>query len=624
MSTEQWPLQGELRMAESPIDTSYTPLSQLIDRQVALTPDAVAVQAGEELTSYADLDRLATGIACALREAGVASASTVGMCLRRSRGSVASLLACWRVGAAYLPLDPASGSDRLGAIAADAGLDVVIVDPDSVHLPPPGITRLLLPGGARAELAEAPPCWPTPSPEQLAYVLYTSGSTGRPKGVEVAHAGLSNRLQWMQSAFGLRETDRVVHKTSLSFDVSLWEILWPLMYGGRIVIADEACQRSIHRMAELIEATSANVIHFVPSVLHAFVRQGAARRCESLRLVVASGEELSHETVTAFKACSRAALHNLYGPTEASIDVSHWACAEERADQVIPIGKPIWNTAMYVLDDDRRRRDVGEEGEIWISGVGLARGYRGRPDLTAASFVDNPFEGGAEPYARMYRTGDLGRQLPSGDIEFLGRIDDQVKIGGRRVELAAITDLVLGQPGVADAVVLRREAEGGAQLIAYVVCEPGTGDRAARAVLAASLVERTRQTGIAPRVLFVDALPRASSGKVDRAALLALDAGSARPDEAPPFVAPAGRIETMVASIWASVLGIGCIGADDDFWALGGDSLTAMTMAGVFAEAARPVLGADVPIELLLVEHPRLRDLARAIEAAGDCREGAD
>ena len=306
-------------------------------------------------------------------------------------------------------------------------------------------------------------------PDTLAYVIYTSGSTGRPKGVMIEHAGICNRLLWMQQMYGLTASDRVLQKTPFSFDVSVWEFFWPLLNGAGLVVARPGGHKDSRYLVELIREAAVTTLHFVPSMLQLFVEEEGARDCRSIRRVICSGEALPyHLQERFFERLPWCELHNLYGPTEASVDVTYWECRRGDPRRIVPIGRPIANMRTYVLDANLRPVPVGVAGELHLSGVGLARGYLNRTDLTEERFIASPFADA--PYDRLYKTGDLCRWLPDGSVEYLGRLDFQVKIRGNRIELGEIEAVLSEHPALREAVVLAREARTGEKrLVAYVV-----------------------------------------------------------------------------------------------------------------------------------------------------------
>ncbi|HEY4595936.1 MAG TPA: amino acid adenylation domain-containing protein, partial [Thermoanaerobaculia bacterium] len=452
------------------------------------------------------------------------------------------------------------------------------------------------------------------SPESLAYVIFTSGSTGRPKGVMNSHRGIVNRLLWMQETYGLGPQDRVLQKTPFSFDVSVWEFFWPLLAGARLVIARPGGHQDPAYLARLIAAEGITTVHFVPSMLQAFLEEPAAAGCTCLRRVIASGEALPAELRDRFfqRLPAGVELHNLYGPTEAAVDVTFEPCAPRRAGAGVAIGRPLANTRIHILDREMRPVPVGVAGELCIGGVQVARGYLSRPELTAERFV--PDSRGEEPGRRLYKTGDLARHLPDGRIEYLGRLDHQVKVRGFRIELGEIEAALNRQPGVRESVVVAREdVPGDVRLVAYVV--PAAGASPAPAGLRAAAQESLPAYMVPADFVFLDSLPTTPNGKLDRRALPSPSRG--RPDTTAGFVAPRTPVEETLASIWAEVLGHERVGAGDEFVALGGHSLLATQVVSRIREA----LGVELPLRSLF-EESSLASLARAVERAMAERRG--
>ena len=420
-----------------------------------------------------------------------------------------------------------------------------------------------------------------------------------------AHRGVVNRLLWMQSEYGLREDDVVLQKTPFSFDVSVWEFFWPLLTGARLVLARPGAHGDPGYLSEMIAREGVTTLHFVPSMLRAFVEHGDAARCGSVRRVISSGEALPAELVGRFfAALPHAELHNLYGPTEAAVDVMSWPCTPADAARAVPIGRPIANTRIYIVD---RRGDqlspARIPGELHIGGVQVGRGYLGRPALTAATFVPDPFS--SEPGARLYRTGDLARWRVDGAAEYLGRVDHQVKVRGFRVELGEIESVLASHPAVRETIVIAREdVPGDARLVAYVVPAAGAEAEALRSFLRTRLPEHM----VPSAVVVMDALPLSPNGKIDRRALPAPERGGR---EAAAFVAPRGPLEETLAGIWAELLGLERVGRTEDFFALGGHSLLATRVMS----RIREVCGVELPLRVLF-DAPVLGELAARVEAA--------
>ncbi|MFE9694033.1 amino acid adenylation domain-containing protein [Micromonospora sp. NPDC005806] len=599
---------------------AHATLHGLVEEQVARTPDAVALRLEGRSVSYAELNTMANRIAHRLRRTGVGPESLVGVCAERSVELVAGLLGVLKAGAAYLPLDPEYPADRLAFMVADAAAPVVLVQ-DRLRgvLPDTGATVLALDDEAewRTEPGDDPA--PTATADNVAYVIYTSGSTGRPKGVPNTHRGIVNRLDWMQRTYRLGADDAVLQKTPASFDVSVWEFFWPLQTGARLVLARPGGHKDAGYLRDLLTAERVTTTHFVPSMLAAFLAEEGAEACAALRRVICSGEELplasAVEFTRRFPGCE---LHNLYGPTEAAIDVSWWPCrpAELAGLTTVPIGGPIANLRLYVLDERLNPVPPGVSGELYIGGVGVARGYHRRPALTAERFVPDPY--GPEPGARLYRTGDLVRWRPpaeptpeddgaavppSGVIEFLGRIDHQVKLRGLRIELGEIESALREQDGVAEAaVVVREDTPGDKRLAAYVVGLASAAD------LKAALKQRLPEYMVPAAFVALDALPLSPNGKLDRRAL---PAPVVTRESAAELVEPRTSTERSLAGIWSEVLGVPTLGIDDDFFDLGGHSMLATQ---VVARIRKVELGGRPVGVMDLFQHRTIRDLTEFVD----------
>ncbi|MDS0137100.1 MULTISPECIES: amino acid adenylation domain-containing protein [unclassified Amycolatopsis] len=457
-------------------DVPAVTVPELFAAQVARTPDHSALVFEDEELTYAELDAVSTRLARVLAARGAGPERVVALALPRSTHLVTAILAVLKTGAAYLPLDPGYPADRLAFMLEDADPALVLAVAETAVE-----GALLLDDPDTLAGVPAEPLEVAIRPENPAYVIYTSGSTGRPKGVVVPHAGIVNRLLWMQDEYGLTAEDRVLQKTPSSFDVSVWEFLWPLLTGATEVLARPDGHKDPAYLARLIRDRGVTTVHFVPSMLQVFLQEPAAGECTSLRRVLCSGEALPPDAVAQFGQVLDAELHNLYGPTEASVDVTAWRTSVE--DTSVPIGRPVWNTRTYVLDAALRPVPPGTPGELYLAGVQLARGYLGRAGLTAERFVADPF---GAPGTRMYRTGDLARFRPDGVLEFLGRGDEQIKIRGFRVEPGEIAATLSAHDDVAHAVVVAREDRpGDVRLVGYVVPADNSG----------SAEEETEQVG---------------------------------------------------------------------------------------------------------------------------------
>ena len=602
-------------------------LHHVIERQAAQEPGAVAVVYGGEARTYGELNEAANRLAHHLRELGVTPTdqAPVGILLERSHHLMTALLGILKAGGAYLPLETSLPTQRLAVMIEDAQMQVLLTSgplPEGLE-----VHHVVDLERDREQIAAYPAQDPVllGSPDDLAYVIYTSGSTGRPKGVMNSHRAILNRLQWMQAAYGLGPDDRVLQKTPSSFDVSVWEFFWPLMVGARLVLARPDGHRDPAYLLRLIAEEGITTLHFVPSMLQVFLaEEGVGESGGSLRRVIASGEALPWELWQRFRQSGlKAGLHNLYGPTEAAVDVTSWACGSESGSSVarptVPIGRPISNLRIHLLDPQLTPVPIGATGELHIGGVGLARGYLARPALTATAFLPDPR--GQHPGDRLYRTGDLARHLPGGEIEFLGRVDHQVKIRGLRIELqeieAALLDLPsLREAGVREAVVLARRdrgtggTPGDGRLVAYLT---GDGEEKIPPVgeLRTALGERLPDYMVPSAFVFRETLPQTTSGKVDRRALLA----EALPERGQrgagqDFVAPSGPVEKKLARIWAELLRLGEVGARDNFFELGGDSILSIQ---IVARARKSGLRLT-PRQIF--EHQTIAELAAVAESA--------
>ncbi len=547
-------------------------VQELFEAQAEQSPDAEALVFEDRRLSYGELNRRANRVAHYLRTLGVGPEALVGLCLERSVEMVVGILAILKAGGAYVPLEPGYPRERLEFLLADTGAAVVLTDERSRDRLPPSQARVICLDRDRQLFEKEPE--PNParvnSDDHAAYVIYTSGSTGRPKGVINVQRGLRNRLQWMQATYRLTAEDRVLQKTPFTFDVSVWEFLWPLISGARLVLARPDGHRDPEYLIRLIQTAGITTLHFVPSMLAVFLQAAGVEGCATLRRVFCSGEALSAELARGFFARSGAALYNLYGPTEASIDVTAWACRRDGADPIVPIGRPIANTEIYILDRYRAPVPAGVAGDLYIGGVGLARGYLNRPELTAKSFVAHPFSAAAG--ARLYKTGDRARYLASGDIEFLGRADDQVKLRGLRIELGEIEAALGENPAVQQrAVIVREDTPGDQRLVAYVVAAPGFNPSAG--ALRAALQQKLPEAMVPAAFVFLPELPLSGNGKLNRQALPPPDPESRALDQE--FVAPRTPSETALAKIWAALLKTDRVGVHDNFFQLGGHSLLA-------------------------------------------------
>jgi len=652
-------------------EVTYPPavcIHELFEAQAERMPTAPALRYEGQTLSYQELNQRADQLAQYLRHLGVGPEVRVGICLERSLEMVIGLLGILKAGGAYVPLDPSYPAERLAYMLEDSQVAVLLTQSHLVQTP-----KSQLPSPKPLATICLDSDWPTIaqsailnqqssiSPDSLIYLIYTSGSTGKPKGAMNSHRGLYNRLLWMQDAYHLTAADRVLQKTPFSFDVSGWEFFWPLITGACLVIARPGGHQDSHYLAQLIIEEKITTLHFVPSMLQIFLEEPMVKQCQSLKRVICSGEALTVEVVERFYKMTKdegrrtedkgptpnnpkgafnqqseiinqqsinhqpPELHNLYGPTEAAIDVTYWACTPETGRHTIPIGQPIANTQIYILDAQMQPVPIGVPGELYLGGVGLGRGYFQRPDLTAERFIPNPFfekdEGGRmkdeseDPFIlhpssfRLYKTGDLARYLPDGAIEFLGRLDHQVKVRGFRIELGEIETALARHPAVREVVVVAREtarANGDKQLVAYLSLH------AAQSVTTSELrsfLQKTLPDYMLPGAfVFLEALPLNPNGKVDRRQLP--DPGAARPELERPWVAPRTSVEEELAGIWRELLKVERVGVYDNFFELGGHSLLLIQLAS----RLRSRFQIELPLRLLF-DMPTLDELTTVIAA---------
>ncbi|HYH82550.1 MAG TPA: amino acid adenylation domain-containing protein [Longimicrobium sp.] len=574
------------------------------EAQAARTPDAVALSFDGRALSYAALNADANRLAHHLRTLGVGPDVRVGICVERGMEMVVALLAVLKAGGAYLPLDPEYPEDRLRYMVADAGPAVLLTQAASAarfagtSVP---VVEVDADAATWAGRSAENPADAGLTPAHLAYVIYTSGSTGRPKGVMVSHASLANHTAWQVETFGIGAADTVLQRTSISFDASVWELWTPLVCGARMLLLPRAATKDPAEIGRVMRRGGVTIAQFVPTLLQALLDELPEDARLPCRTLFCGGEPLPARLVAAARARGVGQVVNLYGPTEATIDSTSFVCPEPTGDGRAPsIGRPIRNMRSYVLDPAGEPVPVGVAGELHVGGAGVARGYLGRPGMTAERFVPDPFS--TLPGTRLYRTGDLGRWLADGTIEYLGRNDQQVKVRGFRIEPGEIESRLAQHPAVREAVAVAREdAPGDRRLVAYWVGSEGTDAEALRTHLS----ERLPDHMLPAAFVRLDSLPLTPNGKTDRAALPAPDDDAfARRG----YEAPEGETETALAEIWADVLRVERVGRHDHFFELGGHSLLATRLLPRIRQ------GMDVEIELSDVfESPVLSVLAERI-----------
>ncbi len=584
-------------------------IHELFQQQVEETPEAIAVIYEGEEVIYQELNRRANQLANYLRRRGVDGESVVGICVERSVEMVVGMLGILKAGGAYLPLDPQYPKERLSLMIEDAGVNLVLAhDRVLESLPDYKAEIVYVAADSQAislESEENPSTLAEPG--NLAYLIYTSGSTGRPKGVMVSHRSVCTFLQWIADEFPLNVSDRVLAKYSISFDASIAEIFYPLITGAGIVVVKPGGQRDVDYLIDLIKRHRVTAIDVVPTLLQAFVDDKALMECDSIRRIICGGEALTEELrKLVCEQMGQVELVNQYGPTETAIGSMSFVCNGTVYGSSVPIGRPVANTEVYILDKMMNPAPIGSAGEIYIGGEGVTWGYINRPDLTAEKFLPDAFsrrEGG-----RLYRTGDLGRYLANGDIEFLGRVDDQVKVRGFRIELGEIESALASHTRVRETVVLVREEEAGEkQLVAYLVVDqenpPGVNE------LKQFLKERLPEYMIPSAFVMLNQMPLTRNGKVDRQSLP--EPEKVRPETGQDYVAARSAIEQQLADIWAEVLRVDRIGIHDNFFELSGNSLQATQMVS----RVRKRMHIDVALARLF-ETPTIAGIAQSIEEA--------
>ena len=544
---------------------------KMFQEQARRSPEAVAVCYEDEAVSYEELDARANQLARYMISRGVVAESVVGVCLDRSVELVVAVLGALKSGAAYLPLDAGYPAERLGYMLEDSRAAVTLTQQGLAQRLPMGTAEVILVDQQWDEIGLCGRSSPEAevSAQNLAYVIYTSGSTGQPKGVMVTHGGLSNHMEWIGEELGMSGNDRLLQKTPLSFDASVWEFYAPLQVGGALVMARPAGHQDVDYLVEVINREQVSVLQVTPVLLRALLEQERISECGSLRRLLCGGEALAAVEVEKVRQTLGLEVENLYGPTEATIDSAYWRAEEAADSKVAPIGTPISNVRVYAAGDRREETPIGVTGELYIAGAGLARGYLGRPDLTAEMFVPDVYGAAGE---RAYRTGDQVRYLTDGKIEYLGRIDNQVKVRGYRIELGEVEAALRRQEAVADAVVVVREdVAGGRQLVGYYVTEGGKN--LSESELREFLLEKLPEYMAPATYVQLERMPLTPNGKIDRKALRAPGRDDATLEKT--FLAPRDNLECELAQIWEEILETGPVGVRDNFFALGGHSLLA-------------------------------------------------
>lgn len=629
LETSDRPLQSVVRLTKAERqkilinwNQTYQPfpddktMMQWFEEQVRRTPHAIALVFDQQTMTYAEFNARANQIAYAIQlyqqNFQVDPGNYfIGLCIERSFELMIGLYGILKAGAAYLPLDPDYPSDRLAFMAQDAKLNVILTQENFLKKHPvlAEANRQMICFDRDIEWIEKQSTHNpmiAKDPVQAIYVLYTSGSTGNPKGVILEHRGIVNRIDWMQKKYRLTPKDKVLQKTPFTFDVAGWEFFWPLVVGAQLVIAKPQGHKDPRYLIETIKRENITTIHFVPAMFQVFLEEQGVSRLRSLKRVFCSGEGLPTRLgTTLFKRLPRCELHNLYGPTEASIDVSYWQCAKTDEIEFItaPIGKPINNIQLYILDKDKKPVPVAVAGELHIGGVGLARAYLNRPELTAQQFIQVFIDPMKQPI-RLYKTGDLARYLPDGNIEFLGRIDHQIKIRGLRVELGEIEAVLEHYAGISQVVVIAKTIANQQQLFVYYTVSDVSTTLSQQA-LRDYLNTRLPDYMIPHAFVALNDFPMTSSGKINRLALFMRSDDMYHKTR---YVAPKTTIEKMLAILWQRIFNKKRIGVQDNFFSLGGDSLIAVRLVTAAAKKGIPI-----SVNQLLA-NPTVYQLAQEIE----------
>jgi amino acid adenylation domain-containing protein len=592
----------EVRNGVSHLGEPQLLVPQLVARHADSTPEAIALAAGSEVLTYRELDRQANRLGQLLQGMGVGPETVVGIYLERSPATVMVALAILKAGAAFLPLDEATPTERLGSMLQDAGISVLVTRSRLIGKVPSGKFQVLNLDHNYSEIkagaAEAPAAHLTP--QSLAYVIFTSGSTGQPKGVEITHAGLQNLVRWHWRAFQVTSADRASHQSGLGFDAAVWEV-WPyLAMGASVHFPDEKIRTDAETLRDWLVQQKISIT-FLPTVLAEALLLLEWPAQTALRILLTGADRLYRRPSARlpFK------LVNNYGPTECTVVATSAIVTPAESESGLPsIGRPIDNIEAYIFDEQMRRVEPACSGELYLGGVALAKGYRNHPELTAQKFVTNLT--GAAIGKRLYRTGDLVRELPNGEIEFLGRIDDQIKIRGYRIEPGEIVAALNSYPGVRSSVVIARADDSGEKrLIAYLIL---VGDsRPTPAILRSHLLKHIPDYMIPTQFVAVNSLPLNYNGKIDQAALPTPDQSNTLPDEE--FVAPQSIVELRLAEVIASLLHLDRVGKSDNFFLLGGHSLLGTQLLTRISQS----FGVEMSL-LSLFDHPTLAGMSSEIE----------
>ncbi len=576
------------------------------EAQAKVQPESKATIFNDEFYTYYELEQRASLFASYLKERGVQTGSFVGYFGERCKDLMVAIIGIFKAGGVYVPIDPTLPLTRIEFIIHDCKILMMVTQKKFLNALE-GLCENSVTIDDMEWTTSISPLLPTClDNEDQAYVIYTSGTTGQPKGISIHHRALRNRLSWMQAEYSLLPQDKVMQKTPLSFDVSLWELLWPLMTGATLVIAKPNGHMDPAYLYSLIERHQISTVHFVPSMLQLFIELAEKQPLLSLRQVFVSGEAITYELKERFfKRFPAVKLHNLYGPTEATIDVTYWDCSQRDFDErrIIPIGHPIANTQLYILDSQLQLVPIGVPGELFIGGLGVAKGYLNRPDLSAERFIPHPFL----PNKMLYKTGDLARFLPTGAIEYLGRLDFQVKIKGFRIELGEIEAILLTFPGIRACITLAESDNFDAKyLISYVTLETGVTVNSKQ--LAEYVSHRLPAYMVPSKFIVLEKIPLSVNGKIDRKALPRAEVNLLRDRDEVDFRPPSTLLEQQLTDIWKEALGLSKVGVLDNIFSIGGDSIRTLRIVGM-AQAQ----GLAITVTQIL-QHQNIAALAKSLE----------
>jgi amino acid adenylation domain-containing protein len=571
------------------------------------TPNNIAVVFEDKKLTYKELNEKANRLAKTLRERGVKPDDIVAIMAERSLDMIVGIMAILKAGGAYLPIDPEYPEDRIKYIFEDSKADIILTQNKFME-------KVLLDGqkirleDESAYADEGDNLEIINTSKDLAYVIYTSGSTGLPKGVMIEHHSVINRINWMQKSYPISEADIIMQKTTYTFDVSVWELFWWSFAGASVCLLPPKGERDPEVILNCIEKNKITTMHFVPSMFNGFMLyvyvKEEKNRLSGLRQIFCCGEALTKKQVEMFGSLTEnIRLINLYGPTEATVDVSYYECLKEESSNSIPIGKPIDNISLYIIGSNNQLQPIGVAGELCISGVGLARGYLNKAELTKEKFIENPFIKGE----RMYKTGDLARWLTDGNIEYLGRIDHQVKIRGFRIELGEIEAVLKKHPAVKETVVVARNIKGDlnvSRLIAYLTLEGE--EKPSDELLQGFLRSKLPDYMVPSYFITLENIPLTSNGKVNTKALPEPNNELLNIEEH--YVAPSTSIEKTLAEIWTKVLNVNKIGIHDNFFNLGGDSILSILVVSQAKEK-----GLSLSVQQVFL-HPTIAELAKELD----------